>query len=296
MTAHPTIAFVGIGRMGLPMATNLAAAGFPLRIWNRTSTRTGPLVAAGVPAAATPRDAAEDADIVITMLTDGPAVEAVVVGPDGIASAATRGLVWIQMGTIGVDWTNRLAAIAHDHDITFVDAPVSGSEGPARARQLTILGSGPNDIHDVVQPVFDVLGSKTIWLGPAGAGSRAKMVLNSWLVEITEATAETLELAEALGLDPAVVVSLLESGPLGSPYAVQKARAMLGGDFTPAFALKHAIKDAHLAHEAARHGHVDLVMLDALLPRWQQIADAGHADDDLAVVYATATGTTAKRD
>jgi 3-hydroxyisobutyrate dehydrogenase len=288
MSRHPTIAFLGIGRMGLPMATNLVRAGYPLSVWNRDRTRTSALVAAGASAAASPREAVEHADIAVTMLTDGPALESVFAGPDGIATGAAAGLVWMQMGTIGIDWTNRLARAAAEHGIRFVDAPASGSEGPARAGQLIILASGPDEVHETVQPVFDVLGSKTTWLGPAGSGSRAKLVLNSWLVELTEATAETLTVAKAVGLDQDLVVDLLESSPLGAPYAVQKARAMLSGDFTPAFALKNALKDAKLVQDAARAGHVDLVMLDALIPRWQHATDTDHGDCDLAVVYTTA--------
>ena len=128
--------------------------------------------------------------------------------------------------------------------MVFVDAPVSGSEGPARAGQLTILASGPNQVRDVLAPVFGVLGRATAWLGPAGHGTRAKLVLNNWLADLTETTAETLSFARRLGLDPAEIVDLLESTPLAAPYAVQKARSMLVGDFSPAFALRNALKDA----------------------------------------------------
>ena len=288
MSRRPTIAFLGMGRMGAPMAANLVHAGFPLRVWNRNPSRTEPLVAAGAVAMSSPGEAIEKADLAITMLTDGPAVQSVLDGPNGVLGAATTGLVWIQMGTIGVDWTDQLAATAAERGVTFVDAPVSGSEGPARAGQLTILASGPPDVREAVQPVFEALGSHTVWLGPAGAGTLAKLVLNSWLVDLTEATAETLSLAGAVGLDPAVVIELLESSPLGSPYALQKARTMLAGDFTASFALKHAIKDAELAQDAAHRSRIDLPLLDALLPRWQTTANAGHAEDDLAVVYTAA--------
>ena len=105
----------------------------------------------------------------------------------------------------------------------FVDAPVSGSEGPAQAGQLVILASGPHQVRDLLAPVFGVLGRTTAWLGPAGHGTRAKLVLNNWLADLTEATAETLSFAQRLGLDPAEIVDLLQSTPLGAPYAVQKA-------------------------------------------------------------------------
>jgi 3-hydroxyisobutyrate dehydrogenase len=135
--------------------------------------------------------------------------------------------------------------------------------------------------------VFGALGRATAWLGPAGNGTRAKLVLNNWLADLTETTAETLAFARQLGLDPAGIVDLLDSTPLGSPYAVQKARAMLAGDFAPAFALKHALKDADLAAQAAQATGAELTLTSALLPRWRQAAASGHADEDLAAIYAT---------
>ena len=172
--------------------------------------------------------------------------------------------------------------------MSFFDAPVSGSQGPAQAGELTILASGPSWMREAVAPVFAALGRATTWLGPAGNGTRAKLVLNNWLADLTETTAETLSFARQLDLDPAAIVDLLESTPLGSPYAVQKARTMLAGDFTPAFALKHALKDADLAAQAAQASGTELTLTNALLPRWRRAAASGHADDDLAAIYTTA--------
>ena len=186
------------------------------------------------------------AGILITMLADGPATEQLWDGPDGL-TAAGPGLIWIQMATVGLDWTERFVNTATRYGISFFDAPVSGSQGPAQAGQLTILASGPQWLREAVAPVFAALGRATAWLGAAGDGTRAKLVLNNWLADLTETTAETLSFAGHLGLDPAAIVDLLESTPLGSPYAVQKARSMLASDYTPAFALKHALKDADLA-------------------------------------------------
>jgi 3-hydroxyisobutyrate dehydrogenase len=143
-------------------------------------------------------------------------------------------------------------------------------------------------VRDVLAPVFGVLGRAAVWLGPAGNGTRAKLVLNNWLADLTETTAETLSFARRLGLDPAEIVDLLQSTPLGAPYAVQKARSMLAGDFRPAFALKHALKDAELAAQAAQASGAPLTLTSALLPRWRETAASGHADDDLSAAYLTA--------
>jgi 3-hydroxyisobutyrate dehydrogenase len=285
-TATPSIAFLGTGRMGGPMAANLAHAGLAVRVWNRTASRAAALTGDGATVATSPAQAVQGAGIVVTMLADGPATEQAANGPDGFL-ATSRGAIWVQMATIGTQWTARLAGSAARHGVIFVDAPVSGSQGPAQAGQLTILASGPAQVRDVLAPVFAALGQATAWLGPAGDGTRAKLVLNSWLADIAETTAETLSFARQLGLEPAAIVDLLASTPLGSPYAVQKARTMLSGDFTPAFALKHALKDAELAAQAAHATGADLTLIAALLPRWQRAAASGHADDDVAAIYTT---------
>jgi 3-hydroxyisobutyrate dehydrogenase len=282
----PVIAFLGTGRMGGPMAANLARAGFEVRAWDRTASHAAALAGDGATAAASPAEAVKGAGILITMLADGPATEQVWNGPDGL-SAAGPGLIWVQMATVGLEWTQRFANTAARYGVHFFDAPVSGSQGPAQAGELTILASGPHWMAEAVAPVFEVLGRATTWLGPAGNGTRAKLVLNNWLADITETTAETLSFARQLGLDPAAIVDLLESTPLGSPYAMQKARTMLAGDFTPAFALKHALKDADLAAQAAQENGAELTLTSALLPRWRRAAASGHADDDLAVIYTT---------
>jgi 3-hydroxyisobutyrate dehydrogenase len=285
-TATPVVAFLGTGRMGAPMAANLARAGLDVRVWNRTIAHAEPLAADGAVVAASPAEAVLGATIVITMLADGAATEQAATGPGGLL-AAGPGIIWVQMGTVGVEWTTRLAGIAADHGAVFVDAPVSGSEGPARAGQLVILASGPAQVRDVLAPVFGVLGRDTVWLGPAGNGTKTKLVLNNWLADLAEMTAETLSFARRLGLDPAEVVDLLQSNPLGAPYAVQKARVMLAGDFSPAFALKHALKDAELAAQAAQASGATLTLTSALLPRWRDTAASGHAEDDVAAVYLT---------
>lgn len=230
MTSQPTIAFLGLGRMGLPMAMNLVRAGFHVRVWNRTLSRTRVFAAAGGVPAATPADATRGADIVITMLADGPAVRAAMERPDGGLDGAEAGQIWIQMSTVGTRWTRQLSELAAGYKVSYVDAPVSGSEGPARTGDLVILASGPADVHDKLAPVFGALGRSTVWLGEAGAGSRAKLVLNNLLVDLVEATAEALTFAEGLELDPADIVELLRATPLGAPLAVQKAQAMLADD------------------------------------------------------------------
>ena len=176
----PVIAFLGTGRMGGPMAANLARAGFEVRAWDRTPGHAAALSEDGVTAAASPAEAIRGAGLLITMLADGPATDQVW-ETDALLAAAPH-LIWIQMATVGLDWTERFENTATRYGMSFFDAPVSGSQGPAQAGELTILASGPHWLRDAVTPVFAVLGRATAWLGPAGQGTRAKLVLTTgWL-------------------------------------------------------------------------------------------------------------------
>jgi 3-hydroxyisobutyrate dehydrogenase len=292
-TAKSTVAFLGVGQMGAPMATRLLGAGFDVRVWNRSPQHTVPLVEAGAVATSTPRDAADGASFVITMLPDGATVESVMSGDDGALTALAKSGLWLQMSTVGVDWEARLREMAHERGVTFVDAPVSGSVGPAINGTLVILASGSAESRDLTDSVFGALG-RVVWLGDAGAGSAAKLVLNNWLANIVETTVEMIRFSTALGLDPSAVADLLEGLPIGSPYGVAKARQMLSGDFAPSFALKHALKDVDLALETAHARGVRLLLSESFVESWHRAVDSGLGDRDVSAVFAaeTSSGTT----
>ena len=292
-TAHDgratSIAVLGTGTMGAPIAGRLITAGFRVSVWNRTAARAKPLAEQGARPAASPAEAAASSTVILTMLADGAAVEAAMSGSDGALRAAPRGTVWIQMATVGMAWTRRLADLARDAGVEFVDAPVSGSDGPAHDGTLVVLASGPEGIDRRVAPVMDAVGRKTLWLGPAGNGSALKMAMNNWLAAQVEAAAETIALTEALGLDPHAFVEALADNPLGSPFAVAKSTAMLERRFRPGFALRHAVKDVGLALAAARERDIELPLTDAIAHRWDKAIADGHADDDVASVVAEAS-------
>ncbi|HUB36561.1 MAG TPA: NAD(P)-dependent oxidoreductase [Solirubrobacteraceae bacterium] len=285
-SGRSAVAVLGTGSMGSPIARNLLAAGFPVSAWNRTAARAALLVDDGALLASSPADAAKNADVVLTMLADGAAVHEAMSGPAGALEAMRPDSTWIQMATVGLDWTGRLSDLAAEHGVELVDAPVSGSDGPAREAKLIVLASGPDKARARVQPIFDAIGRETIWLGPTGGGTRMKLVLNNWLVAQVEAVAETLALTEALGLDPHLFPEAIDDAPLGSRYAVAKARAMISGDYTPGFALRLAFKDASLALDAAQEMGLSLPLTAALAPRWRQAIADGHADDDVSSVFA----------
>ncbi|MER6273430.1 NAD(P)-dependent oxidoreductase [Streptomyces sp900105755] len=281
------VAVLGTGAMGAPIARSLLRAGFEVTVWNRTRQKTGALTGRGAKVAGSPAAAAARAEYLITMLTDGAAVESAMTGADGALAALAPDAVWIQMSTVGVTATLRLAELARGA-VGFVDAPVSGSSGPADRGQLLVLASGDPGLRLRVQPLFDELGRRTLWFDRLGDGSRFKTVLNNWLAVLVEGMAETLSLAGALRLDPGLVLDTLAESPLGSAYATAKGRAMVERDFAPGFPLRHAGKDAALALSAADHRELELPLTEALLKRWDEAISAGHAEDDVASAVTVA--------
>ena len=287
--SRPAIAVLGTGRMGAPIAHNLLAAGFEVSVWNRTAERAAPLAADGARQSSSPAEAAEGAGLALTMLADGDTVNDAMTGREGALASLRPGSAWIQMATIGDEWTERLAAFATEKSVEFVDAPVSGSDGPAREGKLVVLASGPEEVRAQLEPMFDAIGRKTLWLGPAGNGTRLKLVLNDWLASLTEGVAEAIALTEALGLDPELFIEAIDGGPLGSPYAVTKARAARAGELAPGFALRLAFKDVGLALDAARERDLELPITEAIARRWQQAIADGHGDEDVSAVIAVAS-------
>jgi 3-hydroxyisobutyrate dehydrogenase len=279
------IAFLGLGLMGTPMVRRLLSAGFDVRVWNRSMEKATLLENDGAIVAMTPAQAAKDADVVVTMLVDGATVEAVMSGDDGALGTMRDGAVWIQMSSVGVEWTTRLARMVKSPHILFVDAPVSGSIVPAQTGSLLILASGPDRAREIVGPVLDALGRKTYWLGEAGAGNGTKVVLNNWLVDLVAVVAQTLSFATALNLNPSTIIDILSDAPIGSPYGVAKARQMLAGDFAPSFSLRNALKDADLALDAAAASGVTLSLTNSFVESWRDIASRGAGENDVAVVY-----------
>jgi 3-hydroxyisobutyrate dehydrogenase len=272
--ARPRVAVLGTGTMGAGMARSLLRAGLAVDIWNRTPERSAGLAGQGATGHASPAAAVAAADVVITMLADAAAVRGVALG-QGMLGALRPGAVWAQMATIGVQATSDLAAAAARQrpDVAFVDAPVSGSRAPAESGELLILASGPDRARPVLEPVFSAIGQATRWLGPAGAGSRMKIVVNAWLIFLIEGAAEVMALAGALGVDQAAVLGLLSSGRLAAPAAAGKARKMAAGDDSPDFSLQWATKDAGLALDAA--DGLGLAGLAAIRDRWQALVDSG---------------------
>jgi 3-hydroxyisobutyrate dehydrogenase len=277
------VAVLGIGAMGHGMATSALRAGIPTVVWNREPEATRDLAELGAEVAESAADAAGRAAIVVTMVTDTDAVISIA-RDQGMLAALDSGAIWVQMSTIGVAGIERVAALVDGErpDVMLVDAPVSGSKDPAAQGQLTIFASGPDEARPRLTPLFDALGQRTIWVGPVGAGSRLKVVNNTWLAFSNEAVATSVALARRLGLDTDTVVDALGGGPLVSPWQAAKLQRIAKGEFSAQFALSLALKDVHLALQAADDGR--FAALGCLADEWQQVVDLGLGDQDLTVV------------
>jgi 3-hydroxyisobutyrate dehydrogenase len=258
------VALLGAGLMGAPMGRNLVQAGHELTAWNRTRERAEAI--AGATVCDTPAEAVDGAEVVVTMLADADAVEQTMEG------VSLDGATWAQMSTIGVEATDRLA----QRD-AFVDAPVLGSTPAAEQGSLTVLASGP---FERCRPVFDAVGT-TIDLGAEpGVGQRMKLVLNHWVLALVEGVAETVLLAERLGVDPRRFLEIVDGGPMGPPYAKLKGTNMIERRYEPTFSLKLARKDADLIAAAA----ADLPLARLVSERMGAAIEAGHGDEDFSAV------------
>jgi 3-hydroxyisobutyrate dehydrogenase len=265
------VAMLGTGIMGAPMARNLVAADHEVRAWNRSRAKAEGL---GAGVAGSPAEAAEGAEVVVTMLADGPVVESVM---DGVSLSAEQ--VWWQASTVGIEATERLRGLAGD--AAFVDGPVLGTKQPAEKGELTVLASGAG--RDRLGPVFDAVAARVVDLGgEVGAGSRLKLVLNAWIVALVEGLAETVAFAEGIGVDPARFLEVIDGGPMGPPYAQLKGKAMIARSFDPSFTLALAAKDAALVADAAAAAGLDLPLPGLVRDQMRKAIEAGHGDEDMA--------------
>jgi 3-hydroxyisobutyrate dehydrogenase len=227
-----------------------------------------------------PASTAASADVAMTMLADANAVLDVA----RQASLGT-GQVWWQCSTIGLEGTERAEQLATETGAILVDAPVLGTRVPAEEGKLVILASGPDAALDTCAPLFDAVAQRTMRLGPAGAGTRLKLAVNSWVLAVTQGAAETLALTTALGLDPKLVFDAVDGGGLDLPYLRMKGKLMIDDDFPASFALALAAKDARLVAEAAERHGADVPVARAIAKRFAEGVDAGYGDEDMAVIH-----------
>jgi 3-hydroxyisobutyrate dehydrogenase len=280
---NPRVAIVGAGTLGGPMAARLLAAHFEVDVWSRTPETIAPLVAVGATGHRAVHDAAAQAGVVVTLLPTAQVTETLMFDqPESGLDALQPGATWVQMATIGPAATERIARRvgALRPDVAFIDAPVSGSKGPAESGQLLILASGNEARARSLEPLFGVVGRKTMWLGPVGAGSRMKLILNTWLAFQAEGAAESPSLAARLNVEPSRVVEALDGNALASPYAIAKLQRTVNADYSSDFSLGWALKDLDLV--AADAGSDAAPIASDIATRWRALVESGAGGLDVA--------------
>jgi 3-hydroxyisobutyrate dehydrogenase len=284
-TEEVRVGLLGVGLMGSAMARRLLEWDIAVVAWDRNAEAVRALEGRGGQPAAGPSEVVSGAGVVVTML---PTADIVldVIGP--LLRDWPQDTIWLQMSSVGAAEADRLAQVAAAHGIRLVDAPVSGSTHPAEQGQLTILASGPDSARTVVEPIFDALASRVLWVGEAGMGSRLKMAANHWMITMVGALAESMHLCQAMGLDQERFIELLDGGPLGSMYAVQKLQEMRRHEYPAGFPVRLALKDLQLVREVEQSSRDAMPLLDVVLERFMT-ASQDLADQDLAAIYELGT-------
>ncbi len=275
------VGLLGVGLMGSAMAGRLLDQDIAVIAWDLDAEHVRAIEGRGAEAAKEPREVVSGAGIVITML---PTADIVLDVVEPLLEDWPQDTVWLQMSSVGAAEADRLAQVAEAHAITIVDAPVSGSTHPAEEGQLTILASGADTSRNAVKPVFDALASRVLWVGEAGMGSRLKMAANHWMITMVGALAESMHLCQAMGLDQQQFIELLDGGPLGSVYAVQKLEEMRRHEYPAGFPVRLALKDLQLVREVEQSSRAAMPVLDVVLERFMT-ASQDFADQDLAAIY-----------
>lgn len=300
----PRVAFLGLGTMGAPMAAHLARAGAVLTVWNRSGDKARAFAAThnGVAVAPTPRQAAAGADVVITMLADPAALEAVLGaggGDDaGLLAGLRQGATVVDMSTVDPETTRRAATRVAARGGRFLDVPVVGSRRPAEAGTLLLLAGGEAADLERVRVVLEPMG-RLLAVGPVGAGSTLKLVCNSLGAHMLVGLAGALVFARAAGLDPQLAFEAIQRSAFAAPGHAAKAERILGGDFGhPDFTLRLMKKDQELALRTAAAAGLELSSLGAIVALIDEALALGHGEDDLAAVvraYEARAGVTARR-
>ncbi len=281
------VAFVGLGLMGRPMAANLLAGGHEVVVANRSPEPVAALEAAGAVGAASPAEAARGADAAITMLPDGPTVQALMEGEDGILAALPEGALAIDMSTVAPAEARQLAAAAAERGVGFLDAPVSGGDAGARAGTLTIMVGGELADFARALPLFEAMGSSVTHVGPAGAGQVVKACNQVAVALILEGLVEAVTLGAAAGIEPETVLGVLAGGMVGGRMLEARGPALVSREHEPGFRLEHHLKDLGIALAEARERGVELPATPVVKQLMEQLQAEGRgAENHTALIDA----------
>ena len=275
------VGLLGVGLMGSAMAHRLLERGIAVTAWDRNPEALRELEARGGEPAQQPGEVVSAAGVVITML---PTADVILEVVEPLLDEWPENTIWLQMSSVGAAEADQLTQAARAHAVSLVDAPVSGSTHPAEEGQLTILASGPDSARSAVEPIFDALASRVLWVGEVGMGSRLKLAANHWMITMVAGLAESMHLCRAMGLDQEQFIALLDGGPLGSAYAMQKLDEMRHHKYPAGFPVRLALKDLELVREVQESSGTTMPLLDVVLERFTTVSE-DLANEDLAAIY-----------
>jgi 3-hydroxyisobutyrate dehydrogenase-like beta-hydroxyacid dehydrogenase len=279
-----TVGLIGLGLMGKPMGRNLLKAGFPLVVWNRTRSKADDLVREGAKLAASPRELAAQVDVLITIVSDPPALEEVMFGPEGALDAVRRGSLFIDSSTVSPELARREAAACTERGIDFLDAPVTGGTWGAEKGELVFMIGGKKEVLERAKPVLESMGKRFFFLGPNGAGQTVKLAMNLILALEVEALAEATALVTTAGIAGERLIEVLQSSMGRSALMDVKAPLILKNDYPASFPLRLMHKDVRLALELARAQKIELPAGAAAYSTYSAVKDAAKDDPDYAAV------------
>ncbi|EIE24341.1 hypothetical protein COCSUDRAFT_14707 [Coccomyxa subellipsoidea C-169] len=275
------VGFLGLGIMGVAMARNLLKAGYEVTVWNRSPDKCKLLEAEGAKVAASPEEAAAACDITLAMLADPPAALAVA---EQAVKGLSKGKGYVDVSTVDAGTAQHICKLVHAAGAQYLEAPVSGSKGPAEQGTLIFLAGGDEELYQSSGPLLDVMGKAKFFLGPVGKGAGMKLVVNMVMGAYMAASAEGLVLADALGLKQQDLVDVVALGAVATPMLALKAPAMIDGSYPTAFPLKHQQKDLRLALEAAGESSLSLPVAAAANDLYLEAQAKGLGDADFSAV------------
>ncbi|WP_022793063.1 NAD(P)-dependent oxidoreductase [Marinococcus halotolerans] len=279
------VGFIGTGIMGSNMVKNLMDAGEKVTIYNRTKQKAQHLLDAGAGWRETPRELVSKVDVVFTMLSNPEAVEEIANSVDGLLAGETSRKIWVDMSTVNPGFTRQMAKTAKMKEMRLVDAPVSGSKGPAEKGELVFLAGGREEDVQKVQPLLEIMGKNVHYMGGTGSGSAMKMSVNLTLMHAMTSLSEGLHAAEGLGLDKEQALDVLLQVPTTAPAVAGKRDMLLSGSYETQFPLKHAYKDLHLLEESAYQAGISLPVTGSVREAYALAKQYGMGDEDFAAVY-----------
>jgi 3-hydroxyisobutyrate dehydrogenase len=282
--SHTRVAVLGLGIMGSRMAHRLLGAGFAVTVYNRTADKARPLADAGATVAATPREAASGADIVISMVSNDQISRDVWLGPNGAAPALKPGAVCIESSTLSVAWVRELAAAIASRGAELLDAPVTGSKMHAGSGELTFLVGGSTEALEKARPALAVMSKAINHIGPTGAGALTKLINNFMCGVQVASAAQALSLIERSGLDAQKALTVLTEGAPGSPLVKTMFARMTASDYTPNFFLELALKDLRYAMQEGTLVGLDVTTASAAAGVFEKAVAAGHGQKDFSAV------------